>query len=103
MSTCADPGIFVRGSRPDGQKTAWTTLFIFKSSTYFTVYREGLLVLFQRKLYFTKDPEGVQHFPGGSSLFQGGGVQMLISVKTHITCDFPRGGGGGGGGPDPPS
>ena len=26
-------------------------------------------------------------FPGGG----GGGVQMLISIKTHITCDFPEG------------
>ena len=28
---------------------------------------------------------------------------MAISIKTHITCDFPGGGGGGGGGggPDP--
>ena len=23
---------------------------------------------------------------------------MLISIKPHITCDFPGGGGGGGGG-----
>ena len=23
----------------------------------------------------------------------GGGVQMLISIETHITCDFPEGGG----------
>ena len=23
---------------------------------------------------------------------------MLISIETHITCDFPGGGGGGGGG-----
>ena len=30
---------------------------------------------------------GVQLFPGG-----GGGVQMLISIETHITCDFPGGG-----------
>ena len=38
----------------------------------------------------------------GSPTFSrgGGGVQMLISIETHITCDFPgcgRGGGGGGG------
>ena len=33
------------------------------------------MVLLQRQLYFSEDPEGVQHFPGG--------------------------GGGGGGGPDP--
>ena len=50
------------------------------------------MVLLQRKLYFSKDPEGVQHFPGGggSNFFQGGwGVLMLISIETHITCDFP--------------
>ena len=41
-------------------------------------------------------------FTGGSSIFQGGGptfsrggggVQMLISIKTHITCDFQEGSG----------
>ena len=34
------------------------------------------MVLLQRKLYFSKDPEGVQHFPGGGggpTFFQGGG------------------------------
>ena len=33
-------------------------------------------------------------------IFQGEGVQMPISIETHITiiCDFPGGGGGGGGG-----
>ena len=30
------------------------------------------MVLLQRKLYFSKDPEGVQHLPGG-----GGGVQLF--------------------------
>ena len=54
------------------------------------------MVLLQIKIYFSKGPEGVQHFPRGSNFFQwvGGGVQMLISIETHITCDFP-------GGPDP--
>ena len=55
------------------------------------------MVLLLRKLYlyFTKDPEG----GGGSAqLFPGGGVQMLISIETHIrTCIFQ----GGGGRPDP--
>ena len=74
------------GSRPNGQKTVWTT----------------------GKLYFSKGPDGVQHLSRvntGSNIFQGGptfsrrvegggGVQMLISVATHITCDFS-------GGPDP--
>ena len=48
------------------------------------------MVLLLRKLYlyFTKDPEGVHYFPGG--------VQMLISLETHVrTCYFP------GGCPDP--
>ena len=34
-------------------------------------------------------------FWGGGGL--GGGVQILISIETYITCDFS---GGGGGGPD---
>ena len=53
------------------------------------------MVLLHGKLYFSKDPEGVQHFPGGGEvqLFPGGGVQMLISIETHSSCDIPRGGG----------
>ena len=45
------------------------------------------MVLLQRKLYFSKDPE----FSRGrvSNFFL-----MLISKETHITCDFP-------GDPDP--
>ena len=39
---------------------------------------------------------------GMSNFFQGGGVQMLISIETHIrTCYFP--GGGGCSDPLPPS
>ena len=58
------------------------------------------MVLLLRKLYlyFTKDPEGVHYFQGGggevSNFFcrGGGGVQMLISIETHIrTCYFPGG------------
>ena len=49
------------------------------------------MVLLQRKLYFFTDPEGVQYFPRGSNFIQG--VQMLISIETNITCDFPGGGG----------
>ena len=52
------------------------------------------MVLFQRKLYFSKDPGWVQHLPGGPTFSRG--VQMLISIETHMPCDFP-----GRGGPDP--
>ena len=47
-----------------------------------------LLLLRKLYLYFTKDPEGVHYFPGG-------GVQMVISLETHVrTCYFPGRGGG---------
>ena len=47
------------------------------------------MVLQQRKLSFSKDPEGVQHIPGGPTFSRGGGeVLMLISIETHITCAF---------------
>ena len=51
------------------------------------------MVLLLRKLYlhFTKDPEGSIIFQGVSNFFQGEGVQMLISLETHVrTCYFPR-------------
>ena len=57
-----------------------------------------ILLLRKLYLYFTKDPEAVHYFPGagggggGVQLFQGGGVQMLISIETQIrTCYFPGG------------
>ena len=49
------------------------------------------MVLLQRKLYFSKDPEVVQNFPGGGGLTF---FLMLISKETHRTFDFP-------GDPDP--
>ena len=58
-----------------------------------------ILLLRKLYLYFTKGPEGVHYFPGrggGVSNFFQGGVQMLISLETHVrTCYFP------GGCPDP--
>ena len=53
------------------------------------------MVLLQRKLYFSKDSEGGPTFFRAVQLFSRGGrgVQMLISIETHITCYFPRGSG----------
>ena len=53
------------------------------------------MVLLLRKLYlyFTKDPERVHYFPGGGVKLFPGGVQMLISLETHVRpCYFPGGG-----------
>ena len=38
----------------------------------------------------------LQPFPGGPTFSRGGGgggVQMLISIETHISCEFPGGSG----------
>ena len=58
------------------------------------------MVLIAEKTYFLKDPEGGPTFSkrwgGGGQTFSIGGVQMLISIETHITCDFPGAGGWSG-------
>ena len=61
------------------------------------------MVLLLRKLYMLILYQGSRGGPlflgeGGGSNFsqEGWGVRMLISIETHITCDFL-----GGGGPDP--
>ena len=59
------------GGRPGGKENSLDNGFFFLSATYFTAYRGGPMVLLQRKLYFSKDPEGVHHVPGG------GGVQLF--------------------------
>ena len=100
LQSCADLRFFFRGwSRSEGHKTVWTTFYLVFFLALNLIYRGGPIVLLQRKLYFSKDLEGVQHFPGGGggptfSRGGGGGVQMLISIETHITCDFPGWGGG---------
>ena len=53
-------------------------------------------------LILYKGSRAVHYFPGARgcpTFFQGGGVQMLISIETHIcTCYFP----GGASGPPTP-
>ena len=50
------------------------------------------MVLLQRKLYFLKDLEGANIFQEvGDPTFSIVDVRMLISIETHITCDFPGG------------
>ena len=100
MGSCADPGIFTRGgggSRPDGQKTAWTTFYYFFTPQLNLQFTEEVQWFYYRLKYtFPRAQRGSNIFQGGPTFFSGwgGGVQMLISIETHITCDFP-------GGPDP--
>ena len=68
---CADPGNFVRGGGGPGQsdKRALTSFF-FSPQLFFLQQSNDQ---FQRNLSFFKVTEGVQHLPGGSNYFQGGG------------------------------
>ena len=50
------------------------------------------MVLLQRQLYFSKDRGCPTFLRGGGG---GSRVQVLISIETHITCDFPGEGGSG--------
>ena len=83
------------GSRPDGQKTVWTSFFNPQLILQFT---EGIQWFYNRENYTFEGSKGGPTFSrggGGGPTFSTG-VHMLISIETHITCDFP-----GGGGPDP--
>ena len=44
-------------------------LFFFLVINLFYSVQRGPMVLLQSKLNFSKDPEGVQHFPGESNFF----------------------------------
>ena len=81
------------GSRHDGQKTVWT-MFFFSSPQLIFQFKER--VQWQLILQFTEGSNGFitvkTAFPRiqrGSNIFRGGGgVEMLISIETHITCDW---------------
>ena len=48
------------------------------------------MVLSQRKLSFSKDPEGVQHFPGGPTFSRGGGPNANFYRNPYNLCfSFP--------------
>ena len=68
------PGLTARNQ--PGQRFLFAVFLVL--SLFYHLQR-GPMVLLHRELYFPKDPEG---------------VQMLISIESHITCDFPGGGGG---------
>ena len=47
------------------------------------------MVLNLRKLYFRRIQRGSNISRGGGGATFSTGVQMLISIEIHITCDFP--------------
>ena len=98
---CADPWFFVR--RVQGRLTENSHASGFLSSTYFKVYRGGggpisINGFISEKTILFKGFRGSNIFQGVPTFFffffflgGGGGVQMLISIETHITCEFLRG------------
>ena len=99
LKSCADSGIFFRCVQARRPENSLDYLF-FLSPTYFTVYREGPMVLLQRKLYFSKDPEGVQHLLGGGgggpTFSRGGGGPNAKFYRNPYNLWFSK-----GGSPDP--
>ena len=106
IKTCAAPGIFVRGGPGwTARKNCLDNVFwVFFSPQFILQSTEGVQWVYYGENYtflrilrgfnIFQGGGGVQLFPGGG----GGGVQILISIKTHITCEFP----GGSGPPIPP-
>ena len=86
----------MRGSRDFCQPYSVLSLFysLLRGSNGF-IAEKTILILYQGSRGGPLFSRGVSNF------FQGGGVQMLISLETHVrTCYFP--GGGGVGTPYPP-
>ena len=52
------------------------------------------MVLLQSNYTFPRIQRSPTFSRGGGPTFSRGGIQMLISIETHITCDFPGGGSG---------
>ena len=57
------------GSRPDGQKKVWTSFLVL--NLFYSLQRASNGFITENTI-LSKDPEGVQHFPGGSNFFHRG-------------------------------
>ena len=82
LSSCADPGFFVRGGvqarRPENSLDN-----VFFSSQLILQFTEEVQLFYYRENFTLPR---IQRGPTFSR-----GVQVLISIETHITCDFPEG------------
>ena len=50
------------------------------------------MVISKKTIIFKGFRGGPTFSRGESNFFKGGGVQWVISIETHITCDFPPSG-----------
>ena len=81
-----------RGSRPDDQKRNSLDNVVCFFFVFF-LFSPQLILQFTEVVqrFFFRGGPTFSKGGGGSNFFEGGGVQMLISIETHITCDFPVG------------
>ena len=102
--TCADPGFFsgggggggggVQARRPENSLYNVFCLYFFSPQLILQFTERVQNYTFPRIQRGPTVSRGMYFFQGG-----GGGGQILISLETHIICDFP----GGSGPPIPPS
>ena len=77
QSTCADPGIFVRGG--PGQKISSDNIFFF---VVLSLFYRSQMVNFKEIYHFSRFKRGSNIFQGGSNFFKGGGgFQLLIPYR----------------------
>ena len=78
------------GARPNSQKRVWTFFYCFFSPQLILQFTEGSLRFYNRENYTFEGFRGGPIFSKGGPTFSIGD-QVLISIETHITCDFPGG------------
>ena len=85
---------FSGGSRPDSQKTVWTMFFcLFFLVHLILQFTEGVQwFITEKTILFQGSREGPTFSGGGGVQLFSSGVQMLISIETHIISGFPRSG-----------
>ena len=102
LTACADPGTFVKGGPgPMARKQPGQRFFFcFFSPQLIYSLQKGSNGFITEKTILFQGSRGGPTFSGGrGGPASSGGVQILISIEPHITCDFP----GGSGPPIPPS
>ena len=74
------PGLIAR--KQSGQR-----FFVLVLNLFYSLQRGSNRFIAEKTVLFQGSRGGVRHFPRGSK----GGRQIIISIETHIMCDFPWG------------
>ena len=101
LEPCAlNPGIFARGVQAQLPENSSDNVFFSFSPQLILQFDRGVPMVISKKTFFYQGFRGGPTFSweGGVPTFSRG-VQMLICMENHITCDIPR----GSGPPAPPS